>query len=133
MMVHVLSVLAFVVVTFAVQATSHFVLNKAHYDGVGILRGDIIMSLGLVTMIVQGLIMSIALHMWRKGDVAIWDGMTVSLAFGLFLGTYISLTEAAKYQVPSVTDWIRVEALSSSLQFVAFGLLLGLIHRQFAS
>lgn len=133
MMLHILSVLAFIAVTFAVQATSHFVINKTHYESMGILRSEIILSLGFITMAIQGLIMSLVLQQWQGGAVMLKHGLLVALAFGLFLGAYISLTEAGKYEVLSISAWIRTEALASSIQFLAFGLALGLIHRAFAS
>lgn len=132
MMVHLFSVLAFIAVTFAVQATSHFVINKAHYDSVGILRSEIIMPLGFLTMTIQGLVMSLALQGWQGGAANLQHGLWIALAFGLFLGAYMSLTEAAKYEVPSIVAWIRTEAISTTIQFTAFGLALGLIHQRFA-
>ena len=131
MIVHLLSVLAFVVITFAVQGTSHFLLNKAHYDSVGILRDKIIMPLGFLTMIIQALIMSLALQSWQGEEVTSMGGLLVAAAFGVFLGAYMSLTEPAKYDVPSIRSWMRTEALTSFVQFLAFGLALGAIHRFF--
>lgn len=131
MIVHLLSVLAFVVITFAVQGTSHFVLNKAHYDSVGILRDKIIMPLGFLTMIIQALIMSFALQSWQGGEVTWLGGLLVAAAFGGFLGAYMSLTEPAKYDVPSISAWMRTEALTSFVQFLTFGLALSAIHRVF--
>ena len=133
MLVHVLSVLAFIGVTFAVQGLSHFVLNKAHYDSVGILRSDIIMPLGFATMIIQGLVMSLVLQQWQGGSATLQHGLLVAAAFGIFLGAYMALTEAAKYDVPSIFAWIRSEVLSSTIQFAVFGLALGRIHRTFGT
>ena len=58
---HLLSILAFMAITFAAQGTSHFLVNKAHFDAVGFLRDEPIMALGFATMILQGGAMSLAL------------------------------------------------------------------------
>jgi hypothetical protein len=48
---------------------------------------------------------------------------------GTFLGSYIVLAEPAKYVVPSIASWMAVEAAASFLQFLLFGVLLGLIYK----
>jgi hypothetical protein len=132
-MAHVLSVVAFMAVTFAAQGLSHFVVNKAHFDAVGFLRSDPIMIMGFAVMVIQGAALSISLQAWKGEAAQIKDGVMISLIFGVFLVSYISLTEPAKYTVPSVAAWIRVELTVGLLQFGAFGLLLGWIHRKFGA
>lgn len=132
MIKHTLSVLAFMVITLAVQGGSHFWANKAHYDALTFTRDQPIMLMGIAAMIIQGIIMTTALHIWRGPDAQLGQGILIAVAFGLFLSSYISLAEPAKYAAPSILQWIRVEAVSTILQFGTFGILLGLIHRKFA-
>ncbi|NIZ59522.1 hypothetical protein DL239_00870 [Sedimentitalea sp. CY04] len=129
---HLLSVLAFMGVTFAVQGFSHYQLNKEHFAAIGFLRESPILPLGFSVMIIEGLILSFALTRFAPSRPSLRNAMIVSLGFGLFLASYIVLTEPAKYEVPSIMDWIRVEATASTIQFAVFGVLLGLIHRKFA-
>ncbi|AZV77545.1 hypothetical protein EBB79_06330 [Parasedimentitalea marina] len=129
---HLISVMAFMLVTFAVQGFSHFLLNADHFAAMGFLRETPIMPMGFTVMIIQGFILSLALSRWGPSQPSLRDAMIISLAFGLFLASYIVLTEPAKYTVPSILAWIRVEATASASQFVLFGILLGLIHRKFA-
>ncbi|MFY0596709.1 MAG: hypothetical protein JXQ85_09785 [Cognatishimia sp.] len=132
MMVHVVSVVAFMVVTFAVQGGSHFVINKAHFAEIDIMRPQIIMPLGFLTMAIQASIISLALKQWQGAGVTLSHAMILSLAFGLFLASYMAFTEAAKFNVPSVPAWIVIELSTSVVQFLIFGVVLGLIHRAFA-
>ncbi len=133
MLKHMLSVLAFMVVTFTVQGLSHFVVNKAHFDAIGFARTDPIMPLGFLVMATQGLILSLALTAWRGKTVAFADGLAISVAFGIFLVSYIALTEPAKYAVPSIPSWILIEGVAGLIQFGVYGLLLWQIHKRFAS
>src|SRR5437879_13824611 len=55
---HFLAVLAYVVTTFATQAVSHFGVNAAHYAAVTYLRAQPIFALGVLSMLIQGSIMS---------------------------------------------------------------------------
>lgn len=129
---HILSVLAFMIVSFSVQGVSHFLINKKHYASIEHMRSDQIIPLGLLVMVIQGILLTTALSAWKGSHALVMDGLVVSMVFGLFLGSYIALVEPAKYAVPSVSQWISVEASASTIQFVAFGLLLGFIHQQLA-
>lgn len=127
---HVLTILAFVLVTFSVQGLSHFVINADHYASIGFLRADTIMPLGFATMIIQALVLSLAMSkLWPDG-ASIKHGLVMSACFGLFLASYIVLAEPAKYAVPSIPAWMMIEAVASAIQFGVFGVLLGLIYRR---
>jgi len=132
MLKHILTVPAFMIVTFAAQGLSHFVINKEHFDAIAFTRPEPIMPLGFTVMIIQGLILSYALASWRGKAVTLRDGVMISLAFGLFLVAYVALTEPAKYAVPSIPDWMVIEGTVGLVQFAVFGLALGFIHRRFA-
>ena len=128
---HLLSVLAFIVVSFAVQGLNHFVINKAHYDKIDFARSDPVLALGFLTMIIQGLILTFAMTMIVTSGSLLKDGLFVSLSFGLFLASYIALAEPAKYTAPSIPMWFLTEGIVSTIQFVIFGLALGFIHRKY--
>lgn len=129
---HLLSVLAFIIVSFAVQGLNHFVINKAHYDGIEFARAEPVMALGFIAMIIQGFILTFAMTKLTSTSTWINNGLLVSLSFGLFLAAYIALAEPAKYVAPSIPSWILTEGLASTIQFVIFGVVLGIIHKRFA-
>lgn len=129
MTIHVLSVLAFIVASFATQAVSHFVLNKAHYDTITFARADQVIWMGVSVMIVQGILLSVCYATLAPVMPGMGGAVMFALGVGLFLGSYIALVEPAKYQVPSIARWVRVEGLASLVQFVFYGILLGLIYQ----
>jgi hypothetical protein len=124
-----LSVLAFVVATFVTQAASHFGVNAAHYAAVAHLREQPIFPLGVLAMLIQGGVLA---HLYPR-VAGSRRSMSEALKFaglaGAFLLSYTALAEAAKYSVPAVAPWIAVEAAAGFVQFLFYGLLLGLIHR----
>ena len=123
-----LTVLAFMVISFAVQGLSHFVINAEHFASISFARPDPILPMGLTAMIIQALILSFVMtRLWPDG-ASFRQGVSVSVCFGLFLGSYIVLAEPAKYAAPSIPSWMMVEATASFIQFSVFGVLLGLIH-----
>lgn len=131
MVTHLLSMVAFMVVSFAVQGLNHFVINKAHYDQIDFARAEPVLLLGFLAMIIQGLVLSFAMTKIVTSGSFFKDGLLVSLAFGLFLASYIALAEPAKYAAPSIASWFLTEGLASTIQFLVFGGVLGWVHRKF--
>lgn len=127
-LVHFMSVVGFMAVSFTAQALSHFVINQDHFSSINYYRPEPIIPMGLTAMIIQGALISIALKVWRPVHVRLQDGLCVSVVFGVFLSAYISLVEPAKYMVPDIAAWMRVEAMVSAIQFLLFGLVLGFVH-----
>lgn len=123
-----LTVVAYVVATFVVQATSHFVLNAEHYRSISIMRAEPVFALGFTSMLIQGLLFGLLFPVFDSDRKPIRNGLVFSWAMGLFLASYITLAEAGKYVVPSLVSWIGVEAGAAAAQFTLFGVLLGLIH-----
>ncbi len=128
---HLLSVLAFIVVSFVVQGLNHFVINQAHYENIDFARAEPVMALGFLAMIIQGLILTFAMTRIVSTGNRLQDGLLVSISFGLFLAVYIALAEPAKYAAPSIPSWFMTEGLASTIQFLIFGVVIGLIHRKF--
>lgn len=126
--VHLLSVIGFMAVSFAAQALSHFVVNQDHFSSINYFRPNPIISMGLSAMIIQGLVISVSLRLWRGDRASLQDGLGTALLFGVFLASYISLVEPAKYLVPNIGAWMRVETMVSAIQFLLFGIVLGMIH-----
>ena len=124
-----LSVVAYIVSTFAVQAVSHFIINKEHYARVGHLKSSPVFALGVLSMLVQGVCLA-ALYAAMPGhEGGAAAGIFFAWKAGAVLVSYIALAEAAKYTVPSIPAWIAVESAAGLAQFTLFGILLGLIHR----
>ncbi len=123
------AVLAYVVATFATQAVSHFGVNAAHYDAVTYLRAQPIFALGVLSMLIQGSIMSYLYAQLPDSGRSIGHAVLFAWLVGSILVSYEALAEAAKYSVPSVASWIAVEVAEGFVQFTLYGALLGWVHR----
>lgn len=125
---HILTVVGYIVATFGAQATSHFLLFSDHYAEVSHIKKEPVLALGVVSMLIQGSILSFMFAQSKFVSQSIFDAVKVSWAFGLFLVSYIGLAEAAKYTVPSASSWIGVEFLVGFIQFTCAGVFMGLAH-----
>jgi len=126
---HFSAVLAYVVATFATQAVSHFGVNAAHYAAVTYLRAQPIFALGVLSMLIQGSIMSYLYAQLPQSGRSIGHAVLFAWLVGSILVSYEALAEAAKYDVPSVASWIAVEVATGFVQFTLYGVLLGWVHR----
>ena len=126
---HVLTILAFIVVTFITQATSHFAVNADHYAVIQHIRKEPIFQFGILVMLIQGALLSVLYAKAFNTYRTIKTAVGFSWMMGGFLVSYIALAEAAKYTVPSIAAWIGVEVATGFIQFTIFGILLGLVYR----
>ena len=130
MLKHILAVAGYIIATFATQALSHFVVFKAHYDAMTIMKPDPSFALGIASMIIQGTVLSLVYAgSWFSGE-GLTGALRLSWLLGAFLVSYIALAEAAKYAVPSIPAWIGVEALAGAVQFTLAGVLLWWAHQR---
>ena len=83
------------------------------------------MYLGVFTMLVQGLVLTLIYLRWANGNFSIKQGLVFAWLIGLFFVSYPALVEADKYDVNNIAEWIMVESGAGAVQFTLFGLLLG--------
>ena len=125
-----LTVVAYMAATFGVQGASHFAVNSDHYAAIAIMRSEPIIPMGLASMVAQGLIFAWLFPIFNRGPRPVRNGIVFSCTLGAFLASYIVLGEAGKYSIPSIGSWIAVEGSVAAVQYILFGVLLGLLHRR---
>src|SRR5262245_2128325 len=128
-----LTVVAYVVTSFAVQGTSHFAINADHYAAIPIMRPEPMIALGITSMVIQGIIFGWLYPVYANGASTLRKSIAFSWIIGGFLASYIVLGEVGKYAIPSLSSWIAVEAGAAFAQYTLFGVCLGLIHRAAAT
>src|SRR5262249_43422531 len=97
------------------------------YASISFMRRDPIISMGIASMVIQGLAFSWMIS--RMPRRAIGDAVRFALVAGSVIVSYIALGEAGKYAVPSVARWIGQEVGAGLVQFALYGVLLGLVYR----
>ena len=120
----------FILISFAAQSISHFGINAAHYATVPFLRKEPIFILGFLTMINQGIILSHFFTIYCNNEITLRKGLVYGILMSAFFVSYPALVEPAKYQVPSISSWILVEATVGILQFSLFGVLLAALFKK---
>ena len=120
----------FILISFAAQSISHFVINAEHYASITFMRAEPVFILGFLTMIMQGLVLSHFFKIYSGNKFTLKKGFIYGLQLCAFFVSYQALVEPAKYQVPSITSWILVEGSVGVVQFTLFGVLLSMLFKK---
>lgn len=124
-----LAVLAYVVCTFLIAALWHLVLFKPVYDELAIFtRKEPLIPLGLVSMLMQGLILSYLYPLFAQGKYSVRTGASFGLLMGVLLVSSAVFAEAGKQNVTSLPTWLTLESVYYLLQFAVVGAVIGLIY-----
>lgn len=126
-----LAVLAYLLPTFPLGYAWHLVTFKDAYDHLDLYRAEVIIPFGLASMLMQAVIFAWAyprLFSTRREDwlasAARFGGVFAALAW-----SFTTLPVAAKYQMSSVTDFLKLETAFTLLQFAIIAPLIALAHR----
>ncbi|MBI5718766.1 MAG: hypothetical protein HZC37_13880 [Burkholderiales bacterium] len=125
-----LAVLAYVLPTFPLGYFWHLVTFADRYHQLAMYRDEVIIPLGLTSMLVQALLFAWAYPRLFAAYRDRW--LRGSLAFGLFFGllawSFAVLPVAAKYRMSSVTDFMLLETAFTFVQFLIVSPLVALAY-----
>lgn len=126
-----LAVLAYVLPTFPLGYAWHLVTFKDAYDRLDLYRAEVIIPLGLTSMLVQAVVfawMYPRLFSTRRDD---WRASALRFAavFAPLAWSFTTLPVAAKYRMSSVVDFIMLETGFTLLQFAIISPLIALAQR----
>lgn len=121
--------LGYVIITMAVAMPWHFVWFHDLYARLGIYnRQEPIIPLGMLSMLIQGVILAYLYPFFYKAGHPISRGIKYGLIMGLYLYSVSTLANAAKIMVTSMPAWLGIQALFHAIQFVIAGALIGLAY-----
>ena len=126
-----LAVAAYMLPTFPLGYFWHLSTFKAQYDALGLYREDVVIPMGLGSMLIQGLVFaylyprlfSTARHDWVKSALQFFG------LFGALAWSFLVLPVAAKYNMTSVSGFMWLETAFTVLQFAVTAPLIALAWR----
>lgn len=124
-----LAVLAYVVCTFLIAAPWHLVFFKPVYDELAIFtRKEPLIPLGLMSMLMQGLVLSYLYPFFAQGKPSIQTGSAFGILMGVLLASSAVFAEAGKQNVTSLSTWLTLESVYYLFQFTVVGAVIGRIY-----
>jgi hypothetical protein len=115
---YILTVLAYLVPTFALGFVWHLLLFQSYYDALGIYRRDIIIPFGFLSMLIQAVIFA-----WVYEKAFARAGSLLSRTWRYGLGaaalswSFTTLAVAAKNVMASVPDYLLIETAFTIVQW----------------
>jgi hypothetical protein len=126
-----LAALAYVVPTFPLGYFWHLVTFQESYDRLALYRAEVIIPFGLASMVVQAVFFAWAYP--RLFSTRREDWLTSAFRFfcvsGALAWSFTTLPVAAKYQMTSVVDFLKLETGFTLLQFAVVSPLIALAYR----
>lgn len=122
--------LAYTLVTFPLAVVWHVVLFKALYMGFGYFEGEPNFALGLLTIVLQGLVLSWLYPRVTLAGTGAARGLKYALIAGLFFWTSHVLAFVAKQTMDEPLVFVVMESFYLLLQFGIYGVLVGLIFKR---
>lgn len=126
-----LAVLAYLLPTFPLGYFWHLVTFADRYHQLAMYRDDVIIPLGLTSMLIQALLFAWVYPRLFVAKGAHWlRGATLfGLVFGSLAWSFAVLPVAAKYRMASVPDFLVLETTFTALQFLIVSPLIALVYR----
>ncbi|MEJ6392371.1 hypothetical protein V8J82_03835 [Gymnodinialimonas sp. 2305UL16-5] len=125
----ILAAAIYPLIVFPLALVWHLVLFKDRYMTFGYFAGEPNIPVGLVTMIIQGVVLAAMYPMFKLRHTGHARAFLFAGLLGLFFWTSHVLALVAKQNVPQAGTYIVMETAYLSLQFGLFALALGFIFR----
>ena len=120
---------AYTLGTFSLAVGWHIVLFQDSYRSFGYLEGEPSFAIGFMTILMQGIVLSVLYPIVRLTGTSIVRGLKFAFLLGAFFWTSHVLAFIAKQPVQNVALFITMETVYLALQFGLFGLLIGIVYR----
>ena len=129
-----LAAASYFVLTFIFAAGWHLGIFKHVYARLGAFsRPRPIIALGMLSMLLQSLVVAYLYPIYYRGGAPIAAGATFGLLLGVFMGSSAVLAEAGKTQIADLRTWIALEGVYYLLQFTVVGAVVGVVYGQLPS
>lgn len=123
-----LGALAYTLITFPLAVIWHVVIFEKQYQSFGYFEGEPDFALGLLTIVIQGFVLSFLYPYVSFEGRGVVRGLKYSLLIGLFFWTSHVLAFVAKQDINNALLFIAMESVYLVLQFGIYGVLIGLIY-----
>ncbi len=120
---------AYTLVTFPLAVTWHVILFEEKYKAFGYFEGEPSFALGLLTIIIQGFLLSFLFPFVKLTGSAIVKGLKFSAVIGIFFWSSHVLAFVAKQVLENSLAFILMETFYLVLQFGIYGILIGIIYK----
>jgi len=125
----VLATISYVVLTMAVAYPWHMMWFHDLYLEMGAYtRAEPIIPLGMISMLVQGLVIAYLYPLYYRGGNPIIQGIKFSLIMGSVVYSVLGFAMAAKIDINPISTFLLYSLMYQFIQYVITGSVLGFIY-----
>ncbi len=125
------SLLGYLIPTFILGFFWHLKWFHFVYAALDIYRPDVIIPMGLLSMIIQGVLFSWAFpKLFNTQEDWVRNGLKAFTFFGCLAWSFLVLPVAAKFKMTSVPLFLEIETAFTFIQFGISMPLIAFIHRK---
>jgi len=124
-----LGTVAYTAGTFTLAVVWHILLFEDQYRRFGYIEGEPNFVIGFVTILTQGVLLSLLFPMFKIAGTSIVRGLKFVALIGAFFWTSHVLAFIAKQAIQDASLFVTMETIYLGLQFGLFGVLIGIIYR----
>ena len=125
----VFAAVGYTLIVFPFALIWHVGLFEEAYHAFGYFEGEPNIPLGLVTIVLQGILLSIMYTIFAGSKPSFSQAVRFCVLVGAFLWTSHVLALVAKQNVSDAMWFVVMESLYLGLQFGAFAIVLGFVFR----
>ena len=126
---HILASLAYILPTFPLGYLWHLKIFQAHYKTLGVYREDMIIPLGLLSMVIQAIVYSFIYSKMFAG-LPVVEGALKFAALALPLSlSFMVLATAAKHHMTSPSGYVLIESRFVLVHYLVVSPLIAFVYR----
>ena len=124
-----MATVSYVVLTMAVAYPWHMIWFHDLYVNLGAYtRAEPIIPLGMLSMLVQGIVIAYLYPFFYRGGDPIVQGVIFSLIVGLVVYSVMGFAMAAKVDINPISTYLVYNAIFQFIQYLVTGIALGIIY-----
>ena len=128
-----LGTVAYTVITFPIAVIWYVLIFKEQYQNFGYFDGEPSFIIGLLTILIQGFILSVLYAHTKFEGTHIFRALKYSALIGVFFWTSHVLAFVAKQALSGVFLFMVMETIYLLIQFGIYGILIGIIYEKTAT
>ncbi len=128
---HVVTLIIYIAVNFAIATIWHLVLFKEILDAATpFAREQPIFPLGIAAMVVQGSLLIGIYPKFHQAGTRVFRGLVFGLGAGIFLAAGSIWVDVAKFAFEASATYLSLETLYTLISFALLGLVVAMRHEQ---
>src|SRR5262245_47377966 len=122
----VLAMLAYLVPTFPLGYLWHLTVFRNYYDSLQVYRDDVVIPLGLISMLVQSIVWAYVYARLFAGEPVLRGAMKFAMLAAPLAWSFMVIAVAAKHRMASVAGFVAIETAFIAAQYLIVSPLIAL-------